>query len=814
MQACIKHISIYLCIAVLTVLYSASAWATLNRCTDNPYLAVVKTCLCGEMTCQKGKYCADGNCTSHAVVNNPDDYDYKKVRKKLEQEELEKAGVQDNTRVVNKEIEVMKEIGPVEVVQTKCRVGDYYAEWEGSEKCFFCDLFIVFFNAVSDVAGESMNSFSKVMAKLTIVCFSLWIAITVLSFISSVETKDGRDLIVNIVNQSFVVLICFFILQGPGGAKTAFDWTISPIFNTGMTIAQASISTTFDNYHADSSNKKKTIGKEFGMNNGYMCTYWQNKVDGKGGIPKEIGVNIVCMIDLIQQRVARVAALGESAICWSWEEASFWIIPQWAYLITGILLWLSAILMIVSYPFMMLDAVVQFGIAAALLPVGVFLFAFKITRGYCRKIWDAFLNTMFNFLFLSLIVLLLTAALESVISDSMGTVKTLFENKGSMVDLLNKLGWAGVSSLKIVFIMLMIWAILPSVGDYASEFAGALGPNNIGQEIGGGIASTAGGFAKKASRPIMKGLGDAAKKVGSKLIGGARGGIRMGTQALRSVKYKQMAKRTKNGNVTQNQDGTTTYSYKSWLGRNKEVTVGGKQGPVFKTQYTTSGGNTKVKTSTQNVKITQTIDANGNVIRDKIKGKGNIGRDLINKETGAINKENMEAVMQQIGNDNDAKAAVVRKLAEDKFNGLTPMIRKSKKNISTRNVIPIKKDGKDVGYEVFETYKDGSKRVYKMEFDTNGRSIMKVQHINKSGKVMTLETDGVVNKKTVGKLDKNGNIKVKKSHSYVELTKHYKNASREEVARAGSLFSEDELKMAYSYSSKNPGENTDMLEFN
>ena len=813
----VKHIVFLLFTVFLFEIYSSQAYATtLPPCPAGKATAT-EDCICvyeeTKATCKRGQYCSHVSPPSESF--DPPYAECFNVE--------EKGGGGYGFKRTEEETAANAEIDAkirAELENSQCKVTDYYQDWQGSTNCMFCDVFAVFFNAATSVAGTANDSFSKSVIPLIAVGFALWLAFTVLAFISSIETKDGRDLIVAIINQSFVVVIAVLILSGNQGAKELYSWTLEPIVNTGMKIAMGTISDIADQYNET---KDKNIDNNIVINSSgnTLCSHWaglkdkdgsttddNNKIiKRQGGIPASIGINIVCTIDTLQQRIAKVTALGSSSLCWSWKEKWF-IIPKWSYFITGILLWTASLLMMLVYPFLMLDTVIQLGIAGALLPIAIFLFCFKLTRGYCKKVWDAFLNAMFNFIFLSIIVLLLATALESVITDSIsgGTEKAeainkLFAGDGSSKDLLKHLGWAGVSSLKIIFVMLMTWAILPSVGDYASDFAGALAPGGIGSKVGGTLGSAAKNTIASTTKPLRMGMSKGAKAVGKEawghVSGAARGAARVVSQGIRSQYYKANASIRSSGSVKHNGDGTTTHTYKNIWGTTKSVTTGGKDGPRFeqhrKTLFT---GRDKVTVETVNGKITQ-WHKNGALVKDKFEAKGRIGKALINSENGTINQEAMDEIIRQQGGDAAAIAAVIRGITNKQMDKLNSTWRKAREKITSRNVIPIMRGGKNVGYEVLETYANGSKRQYSVEFADNGRSMLKVQHINKSGRVMTLATDGVVNKKTVCKLDKDGKIKVKKSHSYIGLSKYYKKSSESEINKANSLFSNDELSMAY-----------------
>ena len=171
---------------------------------------------------------------------------------------------------------------------------------------------------------------------------------------------------------------------------------------------------------------------------------------------------------MIQNRAAKIKALGSAAICESWKEKVF-IIPHLGYLLTGIGLWVGAMILIIAVPFLMLDAVIELAVAAALLPAAIGAYAFKITRRYVKPVWDTFMNSMFVFMFVSLIALMLTVAFEQILSEAtQGSLDTLLESgatEASLQTVLHDMAWWSVAFLKVCFVLILTWTVMGEAKD-------------------------------------------------------------------------------------------------------------------------------------------------------------------------------------------------------------------------------------------------------------------------------------------------------------------------------------------------------------
>ena len=81
-----------------------------------------------------------------------------------------------------------------------CRPSDYR---ENLRTCWFCQLFEVVFNTCSTIAIKAYQTLAKPVAYVVAVGMGIWVVMTLLSFVSSIESKDAKGLIKQILNQSF-----------------------------------------------------------------------------------------------------------------------------------------------------------------------------------------------------------------------------------------------------------------------------------------------------------------------------------------------------------------------------------------------------------------------------------------------------------------------------------------------------------------------------------------------------------------------------------------------------------------------------------
>ncbi len=680
-----------------------------------------------------------------------------------------------------------------------CLPSCYYEELE---TCSFCSIFKTFYNTASKTAQHSIVTFSGSIKKVVILGFGIWIALQILAFVSTPEVRDLKDLASSLITQSFVVMVVVIILEN--GAMGFFNYALTPVYTTGQNIAQAIIQPE-SVYNKDTNVEAldKLKGKNIDACKG--LTGIEDPKNGRGALPKAMGDSIICTMTLIQNRVAQVKALGNASICKAWEE-KFFIIPHLNYLLIGIGLWVGAMVMLIAVPFMMVDAVFELSIAAALLPFGIGAYAFKLTRGYTKKIWETFLNSMFKFVFISLVSLMLVSAYQSIISGSLNNVQELFGDNASASSwtlVIKNLPWFSTDFLKLVFVMILSWAVLNSALEFAGEFAGSISNTSIGSSIG----TMAGSFTKSAATKILEPTADAAAtKIGQGVKTAVVAPVHFARRAIINAKANRIERQGRydaaSGEyVLTKQKGNTTETQTVVTNPDGSKTLN-----TIKVKQTKNGSvtTTKVKNGLISISTTTQTDKDGNVVasKERIKHNSSESAKLFNRE-GAL-QQDLGGMMLTKGSANAdkinialAKAALKQRMPNTKVDF------ENHKYVSQEAIYD--NNGKFIGY--IETYQDGSKSTVKLalgEADATGcrRLMTHFTNVDAKGRGTTLASDGIINQKSVFKtVDGTVNGKIKdssvKTHYTLGARFDYLNehgaANKVDRMMDNSMFSSEEI---------------------
>ncbi len=437
--------------------------------------------------------------------------------------------------------------GMAQTTNNDCEWHQYMPD---SDKCYFCPIFKVLFNTASRLAQKAYQTLAGGIAVVVVIFFALWTGLFVLKNIAALQAVKPSKMIQEWLVQAFRVLLVVLILRV--SYAHILRLTLAPVFNTGMAYAQ-------------------TISTETKCSGSYMeglMGYDKELTDkSQGALPVSMGQNILCAIKTMQDGVWKIVAFGREVVCIGVyiEKIIFGMLPNPGYVLTGLLLMIGGLILVLAFPWCLIDCVLNMAIASALMPAAIGAWAFPKQASYLKKIWDYFMNAMFQFVFLSIILYIILQATQDLLSglDAYAT------DYKKIVSPLTGLAFWGVNFIKLMTICLLGWVFLDNGTKLAGEFAKA--PDlDIGRKTGGF-------FAQAAERVALGGKDEETGKrsggvlgIGKELgkFGWAAGGYYIGTPIRNRRIAKKMENVKKNGEAIKDDQGNII-GYKLDVGQGK-----------------------------------------------------------------------------------------------------------------------------------------------------------------------------------------------------------------------------------------------------
>lgn len=652
----------------------------------------------------------------------------------------------------------------------KCNIDSYRNSFSS---CIFCDLFRVLFDTASNLAKKAYLSLSDAMINLVVIGMALWLAMTILKFVSAFDVKEPRILIKTIFNQAFVVFVVVVILRSD--IQEFINLIVTPVFNTGMTLAQL-----------------VTSGQD-----GQTCTGF-TQVTEDGGIPSSMGNNILCTIQSIQGKLLDIMTLGSTSFCIAIFEQSYtiggihiWILPHVGYLLVGIILWLSAFMLMVIYPWLLIDSILQLSVASALIPVAIAAYAFPITRKkYVTKVWETFMTAMFTFLFLSIVIFIITTGMEQTINKIMTPELKHAGTQGSswniILDPLKGVAWWSVTTLEMVFWMLLGWAVLDQAKEFAKSFSkGGFSIKPIGSPFGGMVNNVATQAALGTGKKVWGGTKWAGKQMGQGLHDMAH-----------SAKVNRMANRAmKSDDAKTNEDGSVTATVRNWYGRKTTRTVSrDASGNLAVTNQRSRikmlgrFSHDRTTTTDKYMTVKNKYGKDGKLLQQTIKIDSAACRNMTNRD-GSLNMVAVNTLQQNstLGQDMVNTAILQQALKERMPNSELADMDTS---FAAREIVR----GDDGSFTIKQTNADGTTTNFSMNI-SNGRIMTSVERISKSGSAVKYSSDGIINKRstytyTDGKID---TATVKNKYAFADYYTKYDSKPMDSNGRLSASIPQDKI---------------------
>lgn len=476
-------------------------------------------------------------------------------------------------------------------VQSTCN----YASYLDSESCVFCNLFKIMFNTASEIAKLANEGLAQPSRTLVEIGFLIWIFFYLLKQVSSYGGASIGEMLKGLLFQGFRVAVVVLILNG--AIYKVMDLTLNPVMKTGMNFVQ--------NLSENSTCPKD---KEYMQGiNGYSEGGYES-ADIKGGLSVELGESIICSIKHLEDSTGMLMGMGKYSMCLAFNVHRWLhgLMPGLGYLSTGIFFWLAGLVLLLAFPWCLVDCILQLCIAAALVPCAIAAFAFKVTEKYIKIVWNFFMNAMFNFVFLALIVYIINSNFKEWvgISDSAPSPDTLFI-EGSQAA--KGLAWWGMTAVKVMATCFFCWTFFDEAGSMAKRFAdspGLGGSKGIGRMVGGTVASAAKNYGAKPAMHLAK--------RGAEAVGTGMNSLAGNWGRSKANQLKGWATSKLGGETIKDADGKTI-GYRSsirLLGHQFDRTVTKDENGVW-----TQMKSTHQRSATDKA-FEKVLDANGNEMKD------------------------------------------------------------------------------------------------------------------------------------------------------------------------------------------------------
>lgn len=376
------------------------------------------------------------------------------------------------------------------------------ARAELSDNCLLCPVFHVALVANQRMATISYGALAAGFRNVIIIVLALFIAYHTFLSVSAFTKQDVGKYLHTIAVQAFKVLLAALLLSN---ADYIYHYVINPLMEAGLEFGLKII-----NDAALEQLEKYTSLAESSMPTGVISQRLLAQVYGT--------------VQLFTLSSMEMPLIGGKLICVASHSMAN-ILPDMAVLLEGSIIWAFGWAIALACCFYLLDSAVRLGIFCTLLPFLIACWPFKITFTYTKKGFDIFMNALFNFVMMGLIISLTQQLTTQALTGGQGNADDIEQamTNNDMDKLKELLDLSGVKFLVLLACCIFAFKLVSQVGELANNVSGTSGPTaktSIGGKLGGLAtqAATNAALGSKDSEGHRKGglLGGAAKVTGLK----------------------------------------------------------------------------------------------------------------------------------------------------------------------------------------------------------------------------------------------------------------------------------------------------------
>ena len=577
------------------------------------------------------------------------------------------------------------------------------------ESCLFCTLFKDIFNAASTIAKTANDGLAIPTRNLVGIGFCIWLAIFVLRNITSFGAIKTGDMVKSVIFQGFRVTVVMLILSG--ALYQVMDLTLSPVLQTGLSFTRSL--NTNSTCPSDAEYLKGISG--YDANKGFQK-------DSTGGLSIQVGTALVCSIKKIEDSVSKMMSYGRYSACLSFHDfKALGFVPHAGFLTTGAFLYIVGVALLLMFPWFLIDCLLQLCISVALLPCAIGAFAFKITAKYLKTLWDYFMNAMFNFVFISIIIFIITANFKTWMGydfEADAVDPNIFINATG-----NGLAWWGTTAFRILGICFFCFIFLDEAKSMADKFASAPtlgGGRGIGTMFGGLAASTGVSLGTPAVTALGN-MGTALGESGESLFGAQ-------TRSMSNHTMGALSRLTGGQKITDENGNTVGYrTSRKFFGMTYEANYTKDEQGLW-TSSVTLGRVTTIKDTIMETELIK--DKDGNVIGIKTKAENVSSKYMINDDK-TINQNAVDQLMNNAQNKEYAARHIISTVMADRGMQLDNRFLSSQTTIND-----------DGSWTITQKNEDGKLQTINARIE-NGKMIIQSDIDDGSGKIKSTISDGL-----------------------------------------------------------------------
>ena len=374
--------------------------------------------------------------------------------------------------------------------------------------CLGCSLLQLMYDAASKHVMSMHASLTGGAMAVMMVGFSIWLALRLLKFVSSVTETNAGEVWNEIVRKAFVCLVCGLLASSSGGLLFVMNTLIFPLYRAFMELGVAILNNSLS---SDPPTTFTVFGSTLQVSdvNLHCSIEGDFRASEENGFPPSLIKAMVCMMRM----VSGYLNIGSEIAFESMRQTSAVMGT-----VMGIVLYAFFWVVKVGFSFYLVDMIFQMSIIILLLPLYVMSYAFGPTQSWAKKAFSNVLASSAFMMCFSVIVATVLVAMVSMLQNH-PSIFNPEDLEANMRDL-------SIGFMCLLLIGFLVYGSMGVSQQLTSALLGAKVSANFQknlkaavQAIGGAILSGIGALvtwgmslAPQSSIRLIKAIGDANEK--------------------------------------------------------------------------------------------------------------------------------------------------------------------------------------------------------------------------------------------------------------------------------------------------------------
>lgn len=376
---------------------------------------------------------------------------------------------------------------------------------EVQDDCWSCDMSYLIIEGMDKVATTFYNEVQEngYALKILALGFAFWLMFKILKMLSTWGFTDLGQVWTDIFQKFLLVIVAAALLISP--IRQVFDLILTPIFSfsAGYSMKMSDVAA----FGSSTPKIDERLSESLNVTPN-RCSYCTAMLNPETQVPAPENIDrvtafrlanaqdrafspqlknsMLCIICSLYRTVSPPMIIGQALTCYSKTDGAHTFPPKWVIgapfrmsipdltmWITGNVIVFTFFVITVLFPFYLIDAFFRIGFVATLMPFLIVAFVFKPTRKYADNAFKMVLYSLFTFLSLSLILVVLVQMFYATLADDTEAITTALA-QNNIVKLFDVFKFAS-GGLLILMCLVIAWfafKLISSIDEMTGEISG------------------------------------------------------------------------------------------------------------------------------------------------------------------------------------------------------------------------------------------------------------------------------------------------------------------------------------------------------